>query len=168
MSMISLIAAMSESAVIGKDNQLPWNVPEELKYFRSMTRNKAIIMGSKTFESIGRPLPHRYNIVLSRQNFFEVPGVQANIHVVASATEAIDCAERYIKDENANPEIMVIGGAKIYELFMPYATCLYLSIIPGDYQGDTFFPVIDWKQWDLKSEEPMDGFKAKIFHRNSI
>lgn len=168
MSTIALIVAMSESAVIGKNNQLPWNVPAELKYFRSMTRNKAIVMGSKTFASIGKPLPDRYNIVLSRKKKFEIPGL-AGVQVVASPTEAIDCAERYIKGTNANAdsEIMVLGGAQIYALFMPYATRLYLSIIPGVYRGDTFFPAIDWKQWDLKSEQAMDGFKAQIFYRNT-
>ena len=152
---LALIAAMTKDQVIGYQNKLPWQLPEELQYFRQMTLGKPIIMGHKTFLSMGsRPLPKRQNIVLSR----DPSVVYDHVQVVRSLEEALQVAE-------PAEEIMVIGGSQIYALCLPIATRLYLSFIEGDYQGDTFFPQVNWAAWDLVSEKDMEGFSAKIFER---
>ncbi len=155
---IALIAAMTKNQVIGYQNKLPWQLPQELQYFRHMTLEKPILMGHKTFLSMGsRPLPKRQNIVLSRD-----PSVAYNhVQVVRSLEEALQVAE-------PSTEIMVIGGSQIYALCLPIATRLYLSFIEGDYQGDTFFPQINWAAWNLVSEKAMEGFSANIFERTTI
>ncbi len=154
---MALIAAMTEDQVIGYQNRLPWDLPQDLQYFRQMTLGKPIIMGHKTFASMGyKPLPKRQNILLSRD-----PKVQySHVQVVRSLDEALSIAE-------PSEEIMVIGGEQIYALSLPRASRLYLSFIEGHYPGDTFFPKIDWKDWKLVSEQPMDGFKATIFDRKT-
>ena len=152
---LALIAAMTKDQVIGYQNKLPWQLPEELQYFRQMTLGKPIIMGHKTFLSMGsRPLPKRQNIVLSR----DPSVVYDHVQVVRSLEEALQVAE-------PAEEIMVIGGSQIYALCLPIATRLYLSFIEGNYQGDTFFPQVNWAAWDLVSEKDMEGFSAKIFER---
>ncbi len=152
---LALIAAMTDNQTIGYQNKLPWQLPQELQYFRQMTLGKPIIMGHKTFLSMGsRPLPKRQNIVLSRD-----PSVVYNhVQVVRSLEEAFGVAE-------PATEIMVIGGSEIYALCLPMATRLYLSFIEGHYEGDTFFPQVDWAAWDVVSEKAMEGFSAKIFER---
>lgn len=152
---LALIAAMTKDRVIGYQNKLPWQLPQELQYFRQMTLGKPIIMGHKTFLSMGsRPLPKRQNILLSR----DPSVVYDHVQVVRSLEEALEVAE-------PTEEIMVIGGSQIYALCLPMVTRLYLSFIEGDYQGDTFFPQLDWAAWDLVSEKDMEGFSAKIFER---
>jgi dihydrofolate reductase len=152
---LALIAAMTKDRVIGYHNKLPWQLPEELQYFREMTLGKPMIMGHKTFLSMGsRPLPKRQNIVLSR----DPSVVYSHVQVVRSLEEALAVAE-------PATEIMIIGGSQIYALCLPMATRLYLSFIEGDYQGDTFFPQVDWSAWDLRSEKAMEGFSANIFQR---
>lgn len=135
--MISLLAAHDENRVIGADNKMPWHIPEELKYFKEKTMGKGIIMGRKTFESIGRPLPGRLNIIITRDQEYQAEGVI----IVHSLEEAIARAESYAD------EVMVIGGAQIFEMAMPYADRLYTTIIRRTYKGDTFFPPynIGWK-----------------------
>ncbi len=155
---IALIAAMTSEQVIGYQNRLPWDLPQDLQYFRQMTLGKPIIMGHKTFASMGyKPLPKRQNILLSRDLHCQYNGVQ----VVCSLDEALAITE-------PSEEIMVIGGEQIYALFLPRASRLYVSLIEGCYPGDTFFPKIDWKDWTLVSEQPMDGFKTQIFDRKTL
>jgi len=151
---ISLIAAMTKKGVIGKAQKLPWHLPEELKYFRQLTTDKPIIMGRQTFESIGRPLPNRHNIVLTRQKDFTA----VDITIVQSVDEAIKAA-------GTSEEIMVAGGAEIYQAFLLRAERLYLSIISQDYEGDTFFPSVEWHNWQLVSEKEHLGFIAQIWDR---
>ena len=152
---LALIAAMTVDRVIGYQNKLPWQLPQELQYFRQMTLEKPIIMGHKTFLSMGsKPLPKRQNILLSR----DPSVVYDHVQVVRSLEEALQVAE-------PAEEIMVIGGSQIYALCLPRVTRLYLSFIEGHYQGDTFFPQVDWAAWDLVSETAMEGFSAKIFER---
>ncbi len=172
MSKISLISAMSEHGVIGAHNRLPWDIPEELQYFRQVTAHKPVVMGRKTFESIGRLLPHRHNIVLSRDKDFQEKCADfkknaasskdikdtATLDVVGSVEETLDLLRN-------SDDLMVIGGFEIYKLFMPLATHLYLSTIIGHYTGDTFFPVVDWSQWSLVSEQAHKDFIARIFDR---
>ena len=155
---ISLIAAASENGVIGYHNKLPWHIPAELKYFRKMTLEKPVVMGRKTFESLNKkPLPHRLNIILTHDLHFSAP----DCLIVHSVNEAIEAA-------GDCEEIMVIGGAKIYELFLPVASRIYLSVIKGMYVGDAYFPSLDLNQWVLVFEEQMEGFSAKILERKDL
>lgn len=152
---ISLIAAMTEEGVIGKDGGLPWNIPEELQYFRTMTLNKPVIMGRRTFESMGkRPLANRPNIIFTRDPFFVAP----NCTIVRTVEEVLKQCER-------DDEIMVIGGTDIYKLFLPLASRLYMTIIHERYVGDTYFPNVDWTNWILKEEQAKKDFTIKIYDR---
>lgn len=155
MKRIALIAAMSENGVIGSNNALPWHLPEELKYFREKTREKPVVMGRRTFESMGsKPLPNRLNIILTHALNFTAQNCTI-VHSVEEALKvAIDCEE-----------IMVIGGAEIYEAFLPMASRIYLTVIHQIHVGDTFFPMIDWHMWKTISEEKRDGFTLKIFDK---
>jgi dihydrofolate reductase len=151
---ISLIAALTPNGVIGNHNTLPWYIPEELQYFKKMTLEKPIIMGRKTFGSMGnKALPKRHNIVLTHSDC-----VLNNCTVVHSVQEALAAAGNC-------EEVMVIGGAKIYEAFLPLASRLYLTFIHQEYSGDTYFPVINWNDWRLCSEQKTQDFTAKIFEK---
>lgn len=139
---LALIAAYAQNRVVGIDNKLPWHLPEDLKYFKRCTSGKAIIMGRKTFDSIGRPLPNRTNIVISRNPEFEVEGVK----VVNTLDEAIELAKA-VNEVNGIDEIMVIGGAAIYELTLPIADRLYLTHVHAKVEGDAYFPEVDFSNW---------------------
>ena len=127
--MIYIIAALSQNNQIGLNNQMPWHLPEDLHYFKTVTTGHTVIMGRKTFESIGHPLPNRKNIVLTQNPNFTPDGVQV-IHTLKEALEL--CQEL--------PEVFIIGGGEIYRAFMPFATKLYLTLIPKVIIGDTTFP----------------------------
>ncbi|MCC2605121.1 type 3 dihydrofolate reductase [Planctobacterium marinum] len=143
---ISMIAAMAHNRVIGADNQMPWHLPADLKHFKAVTLGKPVIMGRKTFESIGRPLPGRLNIVISRSGF-AAEGVTV-VSTPQLALEAADAAE----------EVMIIGGGVIYDLFLEQADCLYLTFIDLDVAGDTQFPdyqqVATWCEVEKQSHSP--------------
>ncbi|MEE9351803.1 MAG: type 3 dihydrofolate reductase [Thiotrichaceae bacterium] len=127
--MLSMIAGMAHNRVIGKDNQLPWHLPADLGWFKRTTMGKPIIMGRKTHESIGKPLPGRQNIIISTNTGLKLAGCD----VVNSPEAAIELVQN-------EPEIMVIGGALIYELFLPHADRLYLTHVDAEIDGDAFFP----------------------------
>lgn len=129
---LSIIAAMSENRVIGNENKLVWNIPEELKRFRELTSGHPIIMGRKTHESIGRVLPNRTNIIITRDKDYKVEGAI----IVHSLEEAIELA----RAQPGSDEIFVIGGGQIYQQAIPLADRIYLTVVEGNYQGDTFFP----------------------------
>ncbi len=133
---ITLIAAMAMNRVIGINNTLPWDLPEDLQHFREQTMGKPVVMGRKTFESIGRPLPGRNNIVISRNSSLEIDGVT----IVGSIDEAIEAA-------GVVPEVMVIGGASLYELALPMADKMVLTIIGIDPVGDAKFPEWNPLEW---------------------
>lgn len=135
--MLSIIAAVSKNWVIGKDGKLPWRLPEDLKRFKELTTGHPIIMGRKTYESIGRPLPYRRNIVITRDMNYEAP----ECLVVHSVEEALDAA-------NPVNEVFCIGGEEIYKEFLPLADKIYLTKINKDFDGDAFFPVVDWSEWE--------------------
>jgi dihydrofolate reductase len=139
--MISLIVAASENGVIGRDGDLPWRQSDDLRRFKAVTMGKPIVMGRKTWESIGRPLPGRQNIVVTRQPGLEIAGVD----VVASPASAVDVAA------GAN-EIMIIGGSEIYALFLPLADRVYLTRVHADVAGDARFPALG-EDWQLVSDE---------------
>lgn len=138
--MISLIAAMAKNRVIGQSNQMPWHLPADLARFKAITIGKTIIMGRKTFASIGKPLPGRRNIVITRGNL-----TNEGCEFVHSLEEALDIAG----DEQ---EVFVIGGGDIFQQALPRATRLYLTLIDLEVEGDTFFPDWDEQQWQLVSE----------------
>jgi len=140
---LSLMWAMSRNRVIGRNNALPWHLPEDLKYFKRVTMGKPIIMGRKTWESIGRPLPGRSNIVITRQSDYAVPN---GVKVVASLEEALRMAENICLIEGGD-EAVVIGGAEIYAAALPQAQRLYLTQVHAEVQGDAFFPEFDIMQW---------------------
>jgi len=149
--LISLIVAMAQNGVIGRDNSMPWRLPEDLKRFRAFTLGKPILMGRKTFESIGRPLEGRTNLVLTRDRSWFAPGVI----VVHSVEEALTQA-------SASDELVVIGGAEIYRLVLPFARRIYLTHVHADVQGDITFPEFDPTQWaDVEySSQPADDEHA--------
>jgi len=139
---VSLLVAASENNVIGKDNQLPWHLPNDLKYFKNLTWGMPILMGRKTFDSIGKPLPGRKSIVITRNYEWQHEGVD----VVHSIEEAIQKAESY-----GVKEIFVIGGAEIFKTSLPSANRVYLTRIHQDFDGDVHFPEITQKEWQLAS-----------------
>ncbi len=133
---IALIAAMAENRVIGRANRLPWRLPADLKHFKQLTLGKPIIMGRNTFESIGRPLPGRSNIVVTRDPAYRAEGCQ----VVHSVEQALHVAD-------GHEEVMVVGGAELYRQTLERADRLYLTIINAAVEGDTLFPEIEPQQW---------------------
>ncbi len=151
MPRLSLIAAMARNRVIGRDNKLPWRLPADLKRFRTLTTGHPIIMGRKTFDSLGRALPNRHNIVITRDDNFRADAVSA----VNSIPAAIAAAG------NVN-ELFVIGGARIYEQLLPLADRLYLTLIEAEVQGDAWFPDYEVEQWMETSRErfPTDDANA--------
>lgn len=140
---LALIVAQAENRVIGLNNEMPWHLPEDLQYFKRVTLGEPIIMGRKTFESIGRPLPGRTNIVITRQTDWCADGAQ----VVASLEAAIECAT-----QESPEEIMVIGGAQIYEASLPLVDRVYLTQIHQSFEGDAFFPELG-DEWYVKNCE---------------
>ncbi|WP_251552358.1 dihydrofolate reductase [Neobacillus muris] len=141
--MISFIVAMDRNGVIGKDNQLPWHLPEDLKFFKQVTMGHPIAMGRKTHQSIGRALPGRENIVITRQPSFHSEGCT----VVNSVEEFVQyCRGR-------NEEIFVIGGAEIFKETFPFADRLYITFINEEFEGDTFFPKFELIEWELVSSQ---------------
>ncbi|MCB8916812.1 MAG: type 3 dihydrofolate reductase [Ardenticatenaceae bacterium] len=148
MTQISLIVALASNGVIGLDGGLPWRLPDDLRYFRQVTLGKPVVMGRKTYESIGRPLPGRENIILTRQPNYPAPGCTV-VHSVAAALAAAGSA----------PEIMVIGGAEIYRLFLPLAHRLYLTLVAATPAGDTFMPNYDPAGWreTSRTHHPADN-----------
>ncbi len=146
--MLSLIVAKAENNVIGKDNKLLWHLPEDLKRFKNLTTGHTIIMGRKTFESLGRVLPNRKHVVFTQNPNFKVDDV--NVKIVHSLQDI----QEYVEDKNEN---FVIGGEKIYNLLMPYVSKMYITEIHKDFDGDTFFPNVDLESWKETSREKMNA-----------
>ena len=144
--LISLIAAMDRDRLIGLGNRLPWHLPADLRHFKRVTMGKPILMGRRTFESMGRALPGRHNIVVTRDRGFAAPGCT----VVHSVDQALAAAGPY-------PELVVIGGAAFYAQLIPMAGRMYLTLIDASFQGDTFFPAYrqeDWKEVSRRDFQP--------------
>lgn len=149
---ISMIWAMAQNRVIGRNNKLPWHLPNDLKYFKQVTTGKPIIMGRKTFDSIGKPLPNRVNIVISRDTSYQAAGIK----VVNSVEQALELAEAECLVSGAD-EAVVIGGAEIYKVCLPYAERLYITFVHADVHGDAYFPDFDLSQY---KELGRDDFSA--------
>ena len=141
--MLSIIVARSKNNIIGKEDKMPWNIPEDLNRFRSLTMNKTIIMGRKTYESLGRMLENRNHVIFTNNPNFEVE----NAEIVTS----VEDIKKYI---DSDEECFVIGGSMIYHLLMPYVTKMYITEIDKDYEGDAFFPKIDNEIWEVKRITP--------------
>lgn len=140
--MISIIVAMAENRVIGIENRLPWHLPADMKWFRRHTLGKTVVMGRKTYESIGKPLPDRTNIVISRDPAFQAPGCT----VVTSIDAALAAA--------TGPEVMVIGGENLYSQLLHRTDRIYLTLVHADVEGDAFFPEFDPAEWrELERED---------------
>jgi dihydrofolate reductase len=138
MTILSMIVAHADNRVIGKDNDMPWHLPADLAYFKKTTLGKPIIMGRKTYQSIGRPLPGRKNIVISHDSDYKAEGIE----VVGSVEAALALV-------NDVEEAMVIGGGAIYKHCLPVAQRLYITHIDANINGDTYFPEYDLKEWQL-------------------
>jgi dihydrofolate reductase len=133
---VSLVVAMARNRVIGRNNTLPWRLSDDLKRFKAITMGKPILMGRKTFESIGKPLPGRANLVLTRDRAWQATGVLT----VGSIDEAIERSRRA-------SELAVIGGAEVYQLALPVTDIIYLTRVEADVEGDTRFPELDAREW---------------------
>lgn len=143
---IAMIVAMAGNRVIGQNNQLPWHLPNDLKYFRANTLGKPIIMGRKTFDSIGKPLPGRTNIVISGNRDFHADGIR----VTHNLDQAIALARGIARADGAG-EAMIIGGAQLYQEALPLVTRLYVTEVHANIEGDAYFPQVDWQQWRQQS-----------------
>lgn len=165
---VSLIVAATRNQVIGRDNDMPWHLPADLRYFKQRTLAKPIIMGRKTWESLGRPLPGRLNIVISRQ----ADTVLAGAEVFTNLTDAIARGQAWAAEQGVD-EVMVIGGGQIYQQAINLAQRVYLTRIDLELEGDTFFPVLDAQHWQLtdaqthpaQASEP--GYTFEVWQRTS-
>lgn len=148
---LSLIAALAENRVIGIDNRMPWHLPGDFKYFKAVTLGKPIIMGRKTWDSLGRPLPGRLNLVVSRQPDLRLEGAE----VFASLDEAIARADAWAREQGVQ-ELMLIGGAQLYAQALEQGRIdrLYLTQVALQPEGDAWFPAFDEAQWRLSSDQP--------------
>lgn len=142
---VSIIAALGKNRVIGNKNSLPWNMPADMIRFRGLTIGKPIIVGSRTFESIGRPLPERHNIVLTRDTNLKASGCK----IARSLKEAISLAQESSLGKRSK-EVMICGGASIYRQFLPLTDRMYLTLIRHNFKGDSYFPEFDKKEWEEK------------------
>lgn len=156
---LSMIWAMAENRVIGRDNTLPWRLPNDMRHFMQTTLGRPVIMGRKTFESMKAPLPGRTNIVLTQNAQWQRQGVQ----VVATLEEAIELAQSQCLIDGVD-EIMIIGGAQIYEMALPLADTLYVTWVHDEPEGDVFFPEFDLAQWTVTAEE---RFEADARHSSA-
>jgi dihydrofolate reductase len=163
---LSLIVAVADNGVIGIDNRLPWHLPAELKYFKAVTLGKPLVMGRKTWDSLGRPLPGRLNLVVSRQTDLHAEGAE----VRASLAAAVERAAAWAQEREAS-EIMLIGGAQLFAEALPVAQRLYLTRVALAPEGDVFFP--DWQEsdWQLVSrlehpaEEDRPAYSCEVWER---
>jgi dihydrofolate reductase len=141
--MISFIVAMDTKSAIGKNNELPWHLPADLSFFKKVTMGNPIVMGRKTFESIGKALPGRENVVVTRDRHYKAEDCTI-IHSVDKISEI---------ERNSNEEVFVIGGAEIFKETFPFADRLYITMIEEEFDGDTFFPPFNPDEWELKSRK---------------
>lgn len=154
--MISCIVAFDRHHLIGKDGWMPWNLKEDLKHFKEYTLNKDLLVGRKTFEGFKKPLPHRFHYVLTR----------SDIHYDDDSVKVIhDIHEILAQYQNSDRELVVIGGGQIYKEMLPYLDKMVLSIVDGDFEGDTYFPEYDEHDFETVSIEEKDGFSVHTLIR---
>lgn len=155
--MISIIAAVAENGVIGSDGKIPWDIPEDKAYFKKITSGGIVIMGRRTFEEIGFPLPNRYNIVVSGNKDF----CGENLRTAVNLDHALELARIYA-NENSTDDIFLCGGEKIYSQGMKYAQRMYITEINGSYDGDTFFPEFSRDEFRLSERICMSDGKLSF------
>lgn len=165
---IKLIVAFDEKYYIGKDNKLLWNIPEDLQLFKNKTKGKIVIMGRNTYESIGKPLKDRYNIILSNdKEFYDKIHLKetfsGNMRVFNDMNKLLE----WLKDLDSNDEVFIIGGKSLYKQFldMNLVDEMYISHIGGNYKGDIKFPKIDWKKWKVVKRKIYDKFIFKKYKK---
>lgn len=155
--MINIVVAIGNNNVIGLDNKLPWYYPEDLQYFKKVTTGKTVVMGRKTFMSIiernGKILPNRKNVVITSDKNFKYHGV-----------EVVNDVPEYLKNIE---DIYIIGGSQIYDLFLPHADRLYITHVKKDYQGNTFFPKIDYSQYELIKQDDQGDLSFCVYQRKA-
>jgi dihydrofolate reductase len=145
---LSLIVAVADNGVIGHENRLPWHLPAELKYFKAVTLGKPVIMGRKTWDSLGRPLPGRLNLVVSRQTDLTLEGAET----FTLLDDAVTRAESWAREQGAS-EVMLIGGAQLFIEALPDADRFYLTRVALEPEGDVYFPEWDEQQWQRVSRD---------------
>ncbi|WP_243299924.1 dihydrofolate reductase [Bacillus litorisediminis] len=165
--MISCLLAMDLNQGIGYENDLPWHLPEDLKYFKRVTMGHTIVMGRKTFDSIGKALPGRRNVIMTRDSAYVNP----------EGTEVIHSLDHLLllNKEKPNEEFFVIGGADIFRQVIPFTDRLYITFIEAEYKADTYFPVINWEEWNLVSSKPGEQqqeagveYQFRVYERKSL
>lgn len=160
---VSMVVATGPKGEIGKDNKLLWHISEDLKNFKKITTGKMIVMGRKTYESIGKPLPNRTNVVITRDEKWQAP---EGVIVVHDPLMAFDLALEIEEEKNLEDmEMMVIGGGEIFEIFMPYTQKIYLSEVPYNGPADVFFPKLTLSEWSISEEQKFEGFTFKVLSR---
>lgn len=156
---IITIVAISKNGVIGKNNTIPWNCPEDLKLFKELTSNHIVIMGRKTFESIGKPLNNRINIIISSKKQLNSNNVFYFDNIYQAKYFAKNIARKY------NKNIFIIGGSKIYQFFIPFSNYIYLSLIKEIFSGNIFFPKFSLKDYNVVSINNYNDFKFFKLHK---
>lgn len=160
---VSLIVAMTDDKVIGKDNDLPWpRIKEDMRFFKRTTLNHIVVMGRKTYDSIGKPLPKRINIVITRQQDLKIDGCW----VVHSMQEALGRVRHYTCRPEVDSEVFFIGGSSIYRDALPFADRIYLTKIKGDFEGDTHFPEFDTDQYTQTVLDETDRATFLLLEKN--
>ena len=152
---LSIVVAMDDNHLIGKGNELPWHLPADLVYFKKITTGNSILMGRKTYDSIGKPLPNRRNIVITRNPDISIPDC-----------EVVDSIEKALSITQDEEEIMVIGGANLFEQLLPEVNKLYITRIEGEFEGETYFPHYDendWLELSCESHQP-DEINKHAYH----
>lgn len=155
--MLSGLVAMDKNRLIGRDNDLPWRLPADLAYFKKVTMGHPIVMGRKTFEAIGKPLPGRRNIIVTRNKQYKQPGC-----------EVLYSIEDIYKVGGGTEEVFVIGGAEIFKEVMPMMDRLYVTYIDEEFEGDTYFPNINDNEWRIISEEPGITDEKNLYHHRFV
>lgn len=159
---IAMIAAVAENGVIGKDNDLAWSLPDDMKYFMNTTKGHYIVLGRKNYDSLPpkfRPLPNRTNVVITRQSDLQLEGA----HIVNTLEEAFEFCKK-----NNQEKIFVIGGGQIYKLALPYADTLYITEVHHSFDGDTYFPEFDKSDWEEVSREPHGMDERHLYPFNFV
>ena len=157
MSTVTIVAAVAANGVIGRGGALPWHLPDDLRHFKQLTRGHVLVMGRRTFDSIGRPLPHRTTIVVTRQPHWHADGVRT----------ASDVPEALARAAEVDDEVFVVGGQEVFREAMPVADKMVLSRVDTRPDGDTVFPPVDWASWREVSREPREGFEIVTYDRRA-
>jgi dihydrofolate reductase len=152
---VTLVAAVAANGVIGRDGGLPWHLPDDLRHLKRLTRGHVLVMGRRTFDSIGRPLPERTTIVVTRQPDWRAEGVLTAAGVPEALTRAAE----------VDDQVFVLGGEEIFRLALPEADAMVISEVDARPDGDTVFPPVDWAAWRVVSREPYDGFEVVTYIR---